>query len=130
MLLRATAVLDIADNRHPHPVSPASGSRRNFRMCSRIVNASSSACVGCSWRPSPALMMCESWRAARICGKRPPRCAATQSHPSASPRYSCQRVVQRLPFTEEDELAAIESVSVVSRFAASSNDVRVRVLGS
>ena len=38
------------------------------RKCRRRVNASSSAWVGCSWVPSPALRMCASTQAAACQG--------------------------------------------------------------
>src|SRR5665647_2048106 len=39
-----------------------------FPLCSRIVNASSNACVGCSCAPSPALMMLALTTRDRKCG--------------------------------------------------------------
>jgi hypothetical protein len=41
-----------------------------------------------------------------------------------------QGVVERLALDEDDELAAMERVSALRRLAASSKEVRVRVLGS
>ena len=98
-------------------------------LCSRIVNASSSACVGCSCMPSPALMMRdlqirdrrwpapdEAWRRTIMSG-----CIASMFS-AVSTSVS--------PFSTLDEATAMFSVSALSRFSAISNEVRVRVLGS
>ena len=98
-------------------------------LCWRIVKASSSAWVGCSCMPSPALMM----RARQICDS---RCAA----PDEACRITIMSgdIASRLsavstsvsPLVTLEVATAMLRVSALSRFSAISNDVRVRVLGS
>ena len=101
--------------------------RRPLR--SRIVNASSSAWVGCSCMPSPALTIAalqmrdsrwhapdEAWRSTIMLGDIASRFIAVSTSVS--------------PFTTLDDAIATLSVSALRRFSAISNDVRVRVLGS
>ena len=98
-------------------------------LCSRMVNASSSACVGCSCMPSPALMMRdlqmrdsrwqapdEAWRSTIMSG------AIASMFIAVSASVS--------PLSTLDVATAMLSVSALRRFSAISNDVRVRVLGS
>src|SRR4029079_11917271 len=98
-------------------------------LCLRIVNASSRACVGCSCIPSPALMIFdrhtrdsrwhapdEAWRRTIMSGDIASRLSAVSTSVS--------------PLTTLEVAMATLRVSALSRFSATSNDVRVRVLGS
>ena len=115
------AVRDIADDRD------AQAFERGAR--SRIVRASSSACVGCSCVPSPALTI-------GICRCRARKCGA----PEAAWRITMAfgRIATSVfsvstsdsPFETLDPCAAIETVSAPSRFAAISKLTRVRVEAS
>ena len=95
-------------------------------LCSRIVKASSSACVGCSCMPSPALMMPalqtrdsrwhapdDAWRITMMSG-------------AIASRFSAVSISVS-PLTTLDCATARLSVSALRRFSAISNDVRVRV---
>src|SRR5256884_216433 len=100
-----------------------------FPCLSRIVSRSSSACVGCSCFPSPALITLESMRLPRN---------------SAAPEEGCRittmsiRIASRLravstsvsPFWTALPLAATLTVSAERRFSANSNEMRVRVEAS
>ena len=97
-----------------------------FPCLSRIVSRSSSACVGCSCLPSPALMTLEAIRLPRN---------------SAAPEDGCRittmsmRIASRLravstsvsPLETDEPVAATLTVSADSRFSANSNEMRVRV---
>ena len=96
---------------------------------SRMVKASSSACVGCSCSPSPALMIGDLQIRAS-------RCAAPddgwRSTIMLGPIASMLRAVSMSvsPLTTLELAIATPSVSALSRFSAISNEVRVRVDGS
>ena len=96
---------------------------------SRMVKASSSAWVGCSCRPSPALMIGDRQMRAS-------RCAAPddgwRSTIMLGPIASMLRAVSTSvsPLTTLELAMATPRVSALSRFSAISNDVRVRVEGS
>ena len=97
----------------------------------RIVNASSSAWVGCSWVPSPALTT-EPWiqpEWARRCGAPLARCRmTTASAPIAS---SVSAVSLRLsPLDTLEPLAEKLMTSAERRLAAASKEMRVRVESS
>src|SRR5207248_2560304 len=96
---------------------------------SRIVYRSRSACVGCSCAPSPALITLAFSRLARNCG--------APAEPWRSTRISaCNASRLRAvslsvsPLVRLESLAEILITSALRRNAASSNEVRVRVLGS
>ena len=96
-----------------------------------MVNASSSAWVGCSWVPSPALTTLErtqpEW-ASRCGAPLAPWRTTTASAPIAS---SVRAVSLRLsPLLSEEPLAAKLMTSAESRLAAASNEMRVRVESS
>src|SRR5436190_18043316 len=102
--------------------TPCSRPRR-----SRIVNASKSACVGCSCAPSPALMIeMFSNRSASIRGE--PGCLwrMTIMFGCIATRFSAVSISVS-PFSTADPDAAKLSVSAERRFSAISNDTRVRV---
>ena len=116
--------------RRPARSVPGAG-RRGRLSRRRIVNASSSAWVGCSWVPSPALTT-----APRIQPEWASRCGApeawwrttTASAPIAS-RVSA--VSLRLsPLETLEPLAEKLMTSADSRLAAASNEIRVRVESS
>ena len=102
-------------------VSPAMSPRRR-----RIVSASKSAWVGCSWLPSPALMTAQltfsdnsltaplsGWRTTRTSG-----CMA----------FSVIAVsISVSPFLIAESATDMLMTSALSRLPASSNEVRVRV---
>ncbi len=101
--------------------------RRPFR--SRIVNASSSACVGCSCIPSPAFTIrarqirdkrwhapADGWRSTIMLGDIASKFIAVSTSVS--------------PLTTLEVAMATLRVSALRRFSAISNEVRVRVLGS
>ena len=95
----------------------------------RIVKASSSACVGCSWVPSPALTTEPRIQRARLAGAPDQECRmTTASEPIAS---SVSAVSLRVsPLETLDPLAEKLMTSADNRLAASSKDVRVRVESS
>ena len=100
-------------------------------LCSRIVKASSSACVGCSWVPSPALTTLErtqpEW-ASRCGAPLAPWRTTTASAPIAS---SVSAVSLRLsPLATLDPFAEKLITSAESRFAAASNEILVLVESS
>ncbi len=98
-------------------------------LCSRMVNASSSACVGCSCMPSPALMMRDlQIRASRWHAPEDAWRMTIMSGDSASRLRTVSASVS--PLVTLDVAIAMLSVSALRRFSAISNDVRVRVLGS
>src|SRR5258705_5556529 len=96
-----------------------------------MVKRSSSPCVGCAWRPSPALMTCScglTWRAIRN--------GAPEALWRTMKRSAC--IAERLatvssrdsPFEAEDTAMLRLMTSADRRFAAISKVVRVRVEGS
>ena len=104
--------------------------RRAAPLCARMVEQSSSACVGCSCVPSPALMtrgamlLGEHVGGARLArGARRPRRAP-------SPRGSARCRAASRPCVVDDAEPEMLTASADSRLAAISNDVRVRVDGS
>ena len=94
-----------------------------------MVNASSSACVGCSWVPSPALTTLPRTQPASRCGAPEALCRmTTASAPIAS---SVSAVSLRLsPLATLEPLAEKLITSADSRLAAASNEIRVRVESS
>src|SRR5450631_659306 len=100
-----------------------------FPLCSRMVNASSSACVGCSCAPSPALMMPALTTRDRKCGAPLALCRMMmKSALSASRFFAVSFSVS--PFLNDDASAEKFTMSAVNRCAASSKLMRVRVDGS
>ena len=118
--------------------SPTIATRRPSRppgldspRCFHIVNASSSAWVGCSWVPSPALTTLDrtqpEW-ASRCGAPLAPWRTTTASAPIAS---SVSAVSLRLsPLLRLEPLAEKLMTSALSRLAAASNEIRVRVESS
>ena len=98
-------------------------------LCSRIVNASSSACVGCSCMPSPALMIAEWHVRASRCGAPDEAWRITIMSGDIASRL---RTVSSSdsPLVTLEVAVAMLRVSALSRFSAISNEVLVRVLGS
>ncbi len=95
------------------------------------MNASSSACVGCSWVPSPAFTTPASIQplVARVSGA--PDAWWRMTTPSAPMACSVWAVSFRLsPFETLEPLALKLMTSAESRFAAASNEMRVRVESS
>ena len=114
-----------------------SAARRSPPSRSRSVAASSSACVGCSWVPSPALTMhgraCPSAAAVPVhprapagAPRRTPGAARSRSRrPSRTGSRAVSRSDSPLPTDEPDALTLI--VSALIHLPATSNDTRVRV---
>ena len=101
----------------------------NPPLCSRIVNASIRAWVGCSCMPSPALMTRAPHRRAARCPAPADACRSTIVSGAIASRL--RTVSARVsPFETLEPLAATLTVSALSRFSAISNEVLVRVLGS
>ena len=98
-------------------------------FCWRSVRASSSACVGCSWAPSPAFTIAErQWRA-RKCGAPEDACRITiMSGFMASRFFAVSSSVS--PFCTLEVAVAMERLSAESTFSATSKDDRVRVEAS
>ena len=96
---------------------------------SRMVKVSSSACVGCSCAPSPPLITLASSRSARNCAAPALLCRSTMMSASSASRFFAVSFSVS-PFVRLDVLAEILITSALRRNAASSNDARVRVLGS
>src|SRR5476649_2830387 len=100
-----------------------------FSLCSRIVNASSSACVGCSCAPSPALMMLALTTRDRKCGA--PLALWRMMMKSALSASRLRAVSLSVsPFLNDDASAEKFTMSAVNRCAASSKLILVRVEGS
>ncbi len=96
---------------------------------SRIVKRSRRACVGCSWAPSPALITARVRRFARKAGAPAQGWRTTiRSACIASMFLAVSRSVS--PFAALLPAVEMFTTSAESRLAASSNEVRVRVLGS
>ena len=92
----------------------------------RMVSASRSAWVGCSWLPSPALITAQlTWRARSA--------TAPLSEWRATSTSGCMALsviavsIRVSPFLIEDEPTDMLTTSAPSRLPASSNEVRVRV---
>ena len=93
------------------------------------MNASSSAWVGCSWVPSPALTTLPRIQVASRCGA--PEALCRQTTPSAPIASSVSAVSLRLsPLETLEPLAEKLITSADSRLAATSKLVRVRVESS
>ena len=94
-----------------------------------MVNASSSAWVGCSCMPSPALMIRDlQMRASRWHAPEEAWRSTIMSGDIASMFIAVSASVS--PLSTLDAATAMFSVSALRRFSAISNEVRVRVLGS
>ena len=97
----------------------------------RIVKASSSACVGCSCVPSPALTIEPPIHpeCASVCGAPLAPCRMTTASAPIASRVSA--VSFRLsPLETLEPLALKLMTSAESRLAAASNEIRVRVESS
>lgn len=94
-----------------------------------MVYASSSAWVGCSWVPSPALTTDPSTQFANRCGAPEAGCRTTTA--SAPIAWRVSAVSFRLsPLVTLEPLAEKLITSALSRLAAASNEIRVRVESS
>lgn len=96
-----------------------------------MVNASSSACVGCWWVPSPALMTAASIHpevASRYGAPEAPCRMTTASTPMAS--RVCAVSFSDSPLETLDPLAVKLMTSAERRFSAASKEIRVRVESS
>ena len=98
--------------------------------CFRMVKASSSAWVGCSLIPSPALMTCAvGISRASTCGA--PDSALRTTTMSGAIEASVRAVSRKVsPLVSEEDLGTKERGSAERRLAASWNDAWVRVEGS
>ncbi len=95
----------------------------------RIVYASSSAWVGCSWVPSPALTTLPSTQLASRCGA--PLAGWRMTTASAPIACSVSAVSLRLsPLETLEPLAEKLMTSAERRLAAASNEIRVLVESS
>ena len=95
----------------------------------RRVNTSSSACVGCSRLPSPALITAAGVQRATS----PAAPAWGERITIAAGSYAdsvCTVSLSDSPLSTADPCERIETTSALSRLAASSNDELVRVLDS
>ena len=126
---RATRLCSTSPHdRDPHPVQ-ALAARRPARTRCRMVNASSSAWVGCSWVPSPALTTRPRDPAGQPVGAPEAGCLITTASAPIASRVSA--VSLRLsPLATLDPLAEKLITSADSRLAAASNEVLVRVESS
>src|SRR3990167_3942678 len=96
-----------------------------------MVNMSSSACVGCAWRPSPALMTWISGATCLAMKCAAPLCAWRTTNMSACIAHRLSTVSSRVsPLLVEDEPMLRLTTSADRRLAAISKVVRVRVLFS
>src|SRR4051812_20745823 len=107
--------------------------RRPSRLprCRHIVKASSSACVGCSWVPSPAFttLLRDQPALASRCGAPEAQWRTTTASAPIASRVS--EVSFRLsPLLRLEPLAEKLMTSAESRLAAASNEILVRVLSS
>src|SRR5690606_227475 len=85
--------------------------------------------VGCSCMPSPALMIRDRHTRASRWQAPDEECRRTMKSGDIASRLSAVSISVS-PLTTLDVAIATLSVSALSRFSATSNDVRVRVLGS
>ena len=100
-----------------------------FPLCSRMVNTSSNACVGCSCAPSPALMTWASSTRARKCGA--PLALWRMTMKSALSASRLRAVSLSVsPFLNDDASVEKLMTSADNRCSASSKLMRVRVDGS
>ena len=92
----------------------------------RMVSASSSACVGCSWLPSPALITAQlTWRASSATA---PLSGWRTTSTSGCIAFSVMAVSIRVsPFLIDEAPTDMLTTSAPRRLPASSNEVRVRV---
>ncbi len=98
-------------------------------LCARMVEQSSSACVGCSCAPSPALTTPARKREASISAA--PACAWRTTTTSGDMASRLRAVsISVSPLTVDDDDPEMLTASADSRLAAISNEVRVRVDGS
>ncbi len=98
----------------------------NEGKCSRMVNRSRRAWVGCSWVPSPAFRTLAPTHRDSVWGAPEDECLMTMA--SAPIASSVSAVSFRLsPFDTLDPLVEKLMTSADSRFAASSKEIRVRV---
>lgn len=97
----------------------------------RIVKASSSACVGCSWVPSPAFTTPAEIQplVASVCGAPEPGCRTTTASAPIASRV-CAVSFRLSPLETLDPFAAKLITSAERRLAAASNEMRVRVESS
>ena len=95
------------------------------------MNASSSAWVGCSWVPSPALttLECTQPEWASRCGAPEAPCRTTTASAPIASSVSAVSLSDS-PLDSDDPLAEKLMTSAESRFAAASNEIRVRVESS
>ena len=94
-----------------------------------MVSKSERACVGCSCHPSPALMTDNRLFLARISADPADECRRTRISACMNSRFLA--VSSNVsPFTTLLEDGEKFTTSALKRLAASSNEVRVRVLGS
>src|SRR5674476_445828 len=100
-----------------------------FPLCSRIVNVSSNACVGCSCAPSPALMMLALTTRDRKCGAPDALWRMTMKSALSASRLRAVSLSVS-PFLNDEASAEKFTMSAVNRCAASSKLMRVRVDGS
>ena len=117
--------------RMPVRSAPADGVPASLDQCRRMVKASSSAWVGCSWVPSPALMTAASIQsvAASRCGAPEAQCRmTTASAPIAESVWAVS--LRDSPLETEEPFAAKLMTSAESRLAAASKEIRVRVESS
>ena len=121
-LLRATRLCAMSPTMPT--VRPSSAPR-----CRRIVYRSSSACVGCWWRPSPPLMTGQSMLSAMMRGA-PAYLWRTISRSQAIDDSVCAVSRSDSPLTVADADPLMLTPSADRRLAAISKLVRVRVDGS
>ena len=88
----------------------------------RIVNASSSACVGCSCSAVAGVHDRVTRRAARRTRRRPTRRGGSRRRPGASPRASCTVSRASRPSSTLDAATFMFTTSAQRRLPASSND--------
>src|SRR6185295_18412490 len=96
-----------------------------------MVNRSSRPCVGCAWRPSPALTTCScglTWRAMRN-GAPDEACRTTKMSACMAERFATVSSSDS-PLVADDTAMFRLMTSAERRLAAISNVVRVRVEGS
>ena len=92
----------------------------------RIVSASSKACVGCSWLPSPALMTAQSTFSERSCTA--PDSGWRTTSTSGCMAFNVIAVsIKVSPLRIDEACTAMLMTSAPSRFPATSKEVRVRV---
>ena len=124
----------VSDTSRTGRIGPAGVSMAIVRPCRvprrrRMVSASSSACVGCSWVPSPALITAASTLRASSAGA--PDWPWRTTSRSQCMAFSVVAVSSRVSPLFTDELDTdMLMTSAPNRLPASSKEVRVRVLSS